>query len=66
MNENLSAKYYQENRERLEKQPRERHQNLSNEEKKKSDYMVVAPKRYKNLLEDKDNILVDYKKLIAK
>ena len=33
MNKNLSAKYFQENRARLQKQPRERHQNLSNEEK---------------------------------
>ena len=52
MNKNLSAKYYQENIERLQKQPRERHQNLSNEEKRKSDYMVVGRERYKNLSED--------------
>ena len=32
---NLSAKYYQENEERLEKKARERYQNLSKEEKEK-------------------------------
>ena len=40
MSQNLSAKYYQENKERLKKKARERYQNLSKEEKK-SDNMVV-------------------------
>ena len=34
-------KYYQENKERLQKKARERYQNLSKEKKKKSDTMVV-------------------------
>ena len=33
MSENLSAKYYQENKERLQKEARERCQNLSKEDK---------------------------------
>ena len=35
MSKNLSAKYYQENKERLEKKANERYQNLSNEEKER-------------------------------
>ena len=35
MSKNLSAKYYQENKERVEKKARERYQNLSVEEKEK-------------------------------
>ena len=35
MPKNLSAKYYQENKERLQKTTRERYQNLSKEEKEK-------------------------------
>ena len=34
MSKNLSAKYYQKNKERLQKKERERHQNLSKQEKK--------------------------------
>ena len=34
MFKNLSAKYYKENKERLQKKARERYQNLSKEEKK--------------------------------
>ena len=41
MSKNLSAKYYQENKERLQKKARERYQNLSKEEKEKSDNMVM-------------------------
>ena len=41
MSKNLSAKYYQENKERLQIKSRERWQNLSKEEKEKSDNMVV-------------------------
>ena len=33
MSQNLSAKYYQENKESLQKEDRKRHQNLSKEEK---------------------------------
>ena len=35
MSKNFSAKYYQENKERLQKKARERYQNLSKEEKEK-------------------------------
>ena len=35
MFENLSAKYYQENKERLQKKARERYQNISKEAKEK-------------------------------
>ena len=42
MSKNLSAKYYQENKERLQKKACERYQSLSKEEKeKKSDNMAV-------------------------
>ena len=37
----LSAKYYQENKERLQKKALERYQNLSKEEKEKNHNMVV-------------------------
>ena len=37
----LSVKHYQENKERLQKKARERYQNLSIEEKEKSDNMIV-------------------------
>ena len=36
VSKNLSAKYYQENKERLQKKSRVRYQNLSNEEKKEA------------------------------
>ena len=36
-----SAKYYQKNKERLQKRACERYQNLSKEERKKSDSMIV-------------------------
>ena len=35
MSKNISAKYYQENKERLQKEVCERYQNLSKEEKEK-------------------------------
>ena len=41
MSKNLSAKCYQENKERLQKKARERYQNLSREEKEKSSNMAV-------------------------
>ena len=47
---NLSVKYYQENKERLQKKARERYQNLSKEEtEKKPEY---GRERYKNFSED--------------
>ena len=41
MSKNLSAKYFQENKERLQKKAHERYQNLSKDEKEKSNNMVV-------------------------
>ena len=47
MSKNLSAKHYQENKERLQKKARERYQNNSKEEKdKKQEY---GHERYINL-----------------
>ena len=41
MSKNLSAKYYHENKERLQKKACEKYQNLFKEEKEKSDNMAV-------------------------
>ena len=54
MSKNLSAKYYQENKERLQKKARERYQNLSKEEKEKK--QQYGRERYKNLSEDEKSI----------
>ena len=51
MSKNLSAKYYQENKERLQKKLLKDYQNLSKEEKDKKHQH--GRKRYKNLLKDK-------------
>ena len=66
MSKNLSAKYYQENKERLQKKLLKDYQNLSKEEKdKKHQY---GRKRYKNLLKDKKEWeklpYYNYKKLL--
>ena len=42
MSKNLSAKYYQENKERLQKKACERYQNISEEKKEKRNNMVVS------------------------
>ena len=57
MSKNLSAKYYQENKERLQEKARERYQNPSKEEKDKKQQNCCE--RYKNLSEDE---LVEYRK----
>ena len=60
---NLSAKNYQENKERLQKKARERYQNLSKEEKEKNDNMVVnvtkisQKRKNKSLLGIEKNII---------
>ena len=41
MSKTLRAKYYQENKERLQKKARARYQNLSKEENEKNDNMVT-------------------------
>ena len=43
MCKNLSAKYYQENKERLHKKASERHQNRSTEEKEKRQQYKILP-----------------------
>ena len=50
MSENLSAKYCQENKERLQKKARKRYQNLSKKEKEKK--RQYGRKYCKNLSED--------------
>ena len=50
MSKNLSAQYYQENKERLQKKASEIRQNLSKEE------------RYKNLSENEKNKLIEYRR----
>ena len=60
MSKKLSAKYYQENKERLRKKARERYQNLSKEKKEKK--RQYARERYRNLPEDEKQKLVEYRK----
>ena len=60
MSKNLSAKYYQENKERLQKKACERYQNLSKEKKEKK--RQYGRECYQNLSEDEKNKLVGYRK----
>ena len=60
MSKNLSAKYYQENKERLQKKACERYQNLSKEKKEKK--RQYGRECYQNLSEDEKNKLVEYRK----
>ena len=60
MSKKLSAKYYQENKERLQKKARERYQNLSKEKKEKK--RQYGRERYRNLPEDQKQKLVEYRK----
>ena len=57
---NLSVKYYQENKERLQEKVRERYQNLFKEEKEKK--QQYGRESYKNFSEDEKNKLVEYRK----
>ena len=58
----LSAKYYQKNKERLQKNAREKYQNLSKEEKEKK--LHHGHEHYKNLLKNEAQKLVEYRKKI--
>ena len=58
----MSAKYYQENKERLQKKAHERHQNLAREEKGKM--QQYGHEHYKSLLEDEKQKLVEYRKKV--
>ena len=62
MSKNLSAKYYEEVKERLQKKACERYQNLCKKEKEKMWQHCLE--RYKNLSEDKKQKLVEYKKVL--
>ena len=53
MSKNLSAKYFQVNKERLQKKARERYQNLSREEKEKSNNMVVNATKISQKMKNK-------------
>ena len=53
MSKTLSAKYCRENKERLQKKARERYQNLSKEEKRKSDDMVVKVTKISQKMKNK-------------
>ena len=57
MCKSLSAKCYQENKERVQKKARERYENLSKEEKEKKHQYVCE--RCKNLSEDEKQKLVE-------
>ena len=60
MSKYLSAKYYQDNKERLQKKSCEKYQSLSKEEKdKKGEH---GGERYKNLSEYEKQYLVGYRK----
>ena len=64
MTKNLSAKYYQENKEILQEKARVRNQNLSKEEKEKSNNTVVNDtKIYLNM---KNQSLLSIEKNIRK
>ena len=58
----LSVKYYEENKERLQKKARERYKNLSKEEKEKK--RQFGRDCCKNLAEDEKQKLVEYRKKI--
>ena len=53
MSKHFSAKYYQESKERLQEKARERYQNLSKEEKEKSDNMLVNVTKISQKMENK-------------
>ena len=57
----FSAKYYQENKDQLQKEARERYQNLSKEEKEEK--LKYGCERYKNLSEDEKSLL-DIEKIL--
>ena len=58
MSKNLAAKYYQQNKERLQKKACKRYQNISKEEKEK---MPNFHERYKNLSKDEKQKLAEFR-----
>ena len=61
MPKKLSAKYYQEKKERLQNKACERYQNLSKKEKEKK--RQYSRERYKNLSENEKQKLVEYRNI---
>ena len=57
MSKNLSAKFYQENKKRLQNQAHEKYQNLSKEEK--SDNMAVNIRRIYQKMKNKNLLSID-------
>ena len=55
----LSAKYYQENKERLQKKALERYQNLSKEEKEKNHNMVVKVTKISQKMKKRNWLSID-------
>ena len=64
MSKDSSAKYNQDNKERLQSKACERHQSLSKQEKEKK--QQHGRERYKNLPIDEKQKLIEYKKYITK
>ena len=62
MSKNLSAKYYQENKDRLQQKSCKIYQNISKMEKEKM--WQYDHECYKNLSEDEKQKLVEYKKIL--
>ena len=58
MSKHLSGKYYQENKERLQKKACERYQNLSKEEKK-SNTMVVSSTKISQKMKNKSLLSIE-------
>ena len=62
MSKKLSAKYYQENKERIHKKACERYQNFSKEQKEKK--LQYGCERYKNLSQNEKSLLSIEKNII--
>ena len=59
MSKDLSAKFCEENKERLQKKARERYQNLSKEEKQKSNNMVVDVTKISQKMKNKSLLCIE-------
>ena len=59
MSKTLSAKYYQENNERLQKKARERYKNLFKEEQEKSSNMVVNVTKISQKMKNKSLLSIE-------
>ena len=59
MSQNLSTKYYQENKERLSKKARERYQIFLKKKKKKSNNMVVNVTKISQKMKNKSLLSIE-------